>query len=75
MIARKSLLSELRRLGFSFEQRTKRVEFWHKKGTTYRLPLPTHVLFSEEAARDILRLVGAFPADIDKFIQEHGMEK
>lgn len=74
MIARKSLLNALRRLGFSFEQRTKRVEFWHKRGTTYRLPLPTHIVFSEEAVRGILQLCGAPPSEIDEFIKQHGTE-
>jgi len=68
MIPRQRFVNKLRSLGYSFKDRTKRVELYRKDGTTEIVAIPTHKLILEETARQILRQCGCNQPEIEAFI-------
>ncbi len=65
-IPRQHFVNKLRRLGYSFSDRTKRVELYKKPG--HFVSVPTHRNLAEPTVRSILRQCGCGEAEIQSFI-------
>ena len=70
MIARQRFVNLLRKLDYSFKDRTKRVEIYRKNGGTHRVLLNTHKFFAEPYVRSVLHQCGVKPDQIEKYVKE-----
>ncbi len=70
MIDRQRFVNLLRKLGYTFNVKHKRVEIWRKTGGTHRVELTTHKFFAEPYVRSVLRQCGLKPDEIEKYLRE-----
>jgi hypothetical protein len=68
VIPNDALINALRALKFTFKRQADRVMIYKQRGTTRRVGVGRRDYHDESAAREVLKLAGMPPADIEKFI-------
>ena len=68
MLNRKCFLPEIRRLGYRFKRRAKRVDIWRKANGTDYLSVPLGALLTKSYVCNVLRQNGLSQSQIDTFL-------
>jgi hypothetical protein len=70
MIARQRFVNALRGLGYTFQERKKRVEIFRKTGGLHRVMLNTHRQLAEPYVKSVLCQCGVSPEQADRIIAD-----
>jgi hypothetical protein len=70
MLKRQCVINKLREIGYSFSDRTKRVEMYKKDGGAQRVMIAIRDKLSESAVRSILRQCGCSVREVERFIAD-----
>lgn len=70
MVSNEALVNGLRSLGYSYKDRSDRMEMYKQRGSVRRVMVRRHRNHTEQYAAEVLRQAGMPPEDIEAFLKE-----